>query len=171
MVKPTTQSLTEASSLLSKCTTISFQHSLLELFCSAIPLPTSPFFAPVPAISTENPSESSIICGISPLQVYRIHLDAFLQYYRDLRLLPTCFGISRYRDSRHNGPRSDIPASPFLHQDILQSGHKSSVGQPLVFPTTYQNFSSTGHPLHRTVGAASCPLLVQSQKSILQYRL
>ena len=113
MVKPTLQSRKEASPLTSKSTTISLQHSLLEIFCNSST--KIPVLAPAPAFATENPSESPNFDRIWPFQVRRIHLDTFLQYF------PNC------------------PANTFLHQHMVQSRRKNGVGQPLVSTTVYQS--------------------------------
>src|SRR5271170_6318678 len=62
-----------------------------------------------------------IIHGISPFQVHRILLDTLLQYFPALWVLPTCSGISSYRNG---APRCRKLASVFLHEDLAQSGQK-----------------------------------------------
>src|SRR5271154_4771211 len=60
-------------------------------------------------LANEDPSGSSNIDGISPFQVHRIHMVTFLQYFPDPGLLPTCSGISRYRDRSQNSTQSAEP--------------------------------------------------------------
>ena len=50
-------------------------------------------------------------------------------------------------------PISKFSASPFLHEDMVRSGHKDSVAQRSMSSTTYPNFSRIGIQLHETVGA------------------
>src|SRR5271168_2064552 len=53
---------------------------------------------------------------------------------------------------------SKIFATLFLHEDVLQSGHRNGVGQRLMSSTTYKKFSRIGWLLRGTVGAPTRPL-------------
>src|SRR5271154_5608389 len=59
-------------------------------------------------------------------------------------------------------PNSKKLASTFLHQYMLQTGHKNSVGQPSVCSTAYQKPSPIGGLLHGTECTPSCSLLAQA---------
>src|SRR5271154_2068533 len=56
-------------------------------------------------------------------------------------------------------PRAQNVASPFLHQDIVQSDHKTTDAQPPASCKTYQKFSQIRQLLHGAVGAPSWQLL------------
>src|SRR5271170_5543617 len=79
MVKPSMKTRTDRSSLTSITIGTPRHHSLAERTLHLYP--KTPFLAPATAISTENTGGSSIIGGISPFQVRKIHLDSFLQYF------------------------------------------------------------------------------------------
>src|SRR5277367_5073325 len=55
-------------------------------------------------------------------------------------------------------PISKIFATLFVHEDMVRSGHKSSVEQRSVSSTTYKNFSPIVPLLPGTVGAPTCRL-------------
>src|SRR5271168_4447131 len=55
-------------------------------------------------------------------------------------------------------PISKISASPFLHEDMVRSGHKDCVAQRSTSSTTYPNFSRISVLLHGTVGTPTCRL-------------
>ena len=108
LVKPSVQILTDASSLKSISVATPY-HYLVEItlhLCTKIP-----FLAPAPAFAAENPSESSIIHGISAFQVHRTHLQTFVQYFPSPCILAPSSGISRYRNSAPNLPISKISAT------------------------------------------------------------
>src|SRR5271170_7107875 len=55
-------------------------------------------------------------------------------------------------------PISKIFGTLSLHEEILQSGHKSGLEQRSMSSTTYRNFSQIGGLLRGTVGAPTRPL-------------
>src|SRR5271154_885130 len=58
-------------------------------------------------------------------------------------------------------PRPQIPASPFLHQVIVQSGHKTSSEQLLKPSIRSRNSGLITLLLHKAVAAPSCSLLAE----------
>ena len=100
--------------------------------------------------------------GISAFQAKRINLQTFLQYFPSPWGLAPGSGIYRSLNSAPDPPISKISASPFLHEDAVQSGHKNSFEQPSVCTTTYQNLSPIGDLLHGTLAAPTCSLLAQA---------
>ena len=98
---------------------------------------------------------SRLIGRISPFQVCLIHIGTFLQYFPRPRVpAPSSY---LYR-SKNSAPNLQIFRQPFLHQDMVESGHKDSVEQHSVFPKTYPNLSPIAQLLPGTVGTPSCSL-------------
>jgi|SRR5277367_141878 len=56
-------------------------------------------------------------------------------------------------------PRAQNLASPFLHEDILQSGHKKSLVQLILSSKRYPNLTWIAQLLHGTWCTPSCSLL------------
>ena len=103
--------------------------------------------------------------------MHGIHLDTFLQYFPAYGLLPTCSGISRYRDRFQNSPQTAKSRKHFSpSRQWSNRVIKTAVGQHLVCTTTYQSPIPIGHLLHRTVGASKLATVAgsgTSQKFIL----
>ena len=81
----------------------------------------------------------SIINRIPPFQVHRIHLETLLQYFPDRWVLPTCSGISRYRNySTPKPPQSGnllLTSSSWRHAPMTPKKWCSAALHPLYSPS------------------------------------
>jgi len=79
-----------------------------------------------------------------------------------LSLLGSLLQVLASTDTEIAPPRLPIPkifGTPFLYEDVVQSGQKNGVGQRSACSRIYQNFRRIGVLLPETVGAPTCLLL------------
>jgi hypothetical protein len=100
-----------------------------------------------------------IIDGISPFRVSGIHLRTFRHHNPDRWVFPICSGISTTEIVPKTASRAKNLATPFLHQDIVESSHNARIKQPLVSSKRNPKFSPIGQLLHGTVGSPTHSLL------------
>ena len=108
---------------------------------------------------TEIHAAMPIIHGIPPFQLRRVHCSTISQYFSTRWVVPTCSGMSRYRNSVHS--YEEISCA-LCYQDIIQHSYKLNDKQKLACSKYSPNFRTINILLPETQGPQSCPLRVNS---------